>query len=248
METSGKTAAIVITGNEILSGKVAEQNAHYIAGELRTLGVHLERISILPDRVDPIAEEIAYCQPRFDLVFTSGGIGPTHDDVTLEGIAKGLSQIRVPHPVLYELLKQFYPTEVASMKKMALVPEETQLIYGNHLRTPILMVKNIYIFPGVSEFLKRKFDAIKERFRESPFYLTKIFLNLDEETMVEWLNQTVERYPDLLVGSYPVLHQTEYKVIVTLESKEVAALKQGAEALLALVPDAVVWKVESAFL
>ncbi len=244
--SSGKTVAIVITGNEILSGKVTEQNAHYMAGELRALGVHLERIAILPDCVDRIAEEIAYCQPRFDLVFTSGGIGPTHDDVTIEGIAKGLGQILSPHPGLYELLKQFYPMEVeTSLKKMTLVPEGTELIYGNHLKTPILMIKNIYIFPGVSEFLRKKFDAIKERFRESPFHLTRIFLNLDEERIVPWLNQTIAECPGLLVGSYPVLHQNEYKVIVTLESKEIITLKRGVATLLALAPQELIWKVES---
>ncbi|MFQ5949237.1 MAG: molybdopterin-binding protein [Nitrospiria bacterium] len=80
----GKNAAIVIIGNEILSGKVADQNAVYLARELRSLGVDLRRVVVIPDNIEIIAEEVANCRERVDLIFTSGGVGPTHDDVTKE--------------------------------------------------------------------------------------------------------------------------------------------------------------------
>ncbi len=241
----GKTAAIIITGNEVLSGKVAEQNAHYLACELRALGMNLKRITIIPDQVDAIAEEIAFCRSRFDTIFTSGGIGPTHDDVTIEGIAKGIGKTLVQHPALFEILKKIYPDRMnAAFMKMTYVPEGSSFVYGEHLRTPVLFIENIYIFPGVPEFLIKKFTAIKERFREAPFYLKKVFLNQDEESIAEGLSKTLAQFPQLLLGSYPVLNQAEYKVVVTLESKKKEYLEQATEALLSILPKESVWKLE----
>lgn len=89
MAQQSKNAAIIIIGNEILSGKVQDANSPYLTGELRALGVDVQRISVIPDEIDTIGEEVAACRKRYHLVFTSGGVGPTHDDVTMEGIARG---------------------------------------------------------------------------------------------------------------------------------------------------------------
>jgi len=243
----GKTAAIIITGNEILSGKVPEQNAQYLARELRALGVNLKRVCIISDQIESIAEEIAFCKDRFNFVFTSGGIGPTHDDVTVEGIALGLNKQMTEHPVLSKLLRDSYPDRVnPALMKMAAVPEGTELIYGAGLRSPVLLIGNIYIFPGVPEFLVRKFTAIKERFQDAPFHLKKIFLCLDEEKIADPLNKTLEQFPRLLLGSYPILNQKEYKVVVTAESKDASLLAQATKVLLSLLPEESVFKLEEA--
>ncbi|MBI3358187.1 MAG: competence/damage-inducible protein A [Nitrospirae bacterium] len=241
----GKTAAIVITGNEILSGKVPEQNAQYLARELRALGVNLERVTIIPDQTKPIAEEIAFCKDRFDFIFTSGGIGPTHDDVTVAGVALGLSRKLIENPALSKMLRDSYPDRVnPALMKMAYVPEGTEFIFGAGLKSPVLLIENIYIFPGVPEFLVKKFSAIKERFQEAPFYLKKIFLRQDEEKIAEPLNKTLEQFPRLLLGSYPILHQKEYKVVVTIESKEIGLLEQATKTLLSFLLEESVYKVE----
>ncbi len=241
----GKTAALVITGNEVLSGKVTEQNIPYLASELRALGVNLKRISIIPDEVDIIADEIAFCRTRFDYIFTSGGIGPTHDDVTIEGVAKGVNKPLTPHPALLEILQKFYPDKNnPALMKMTYLPEGAELICGENLRTPVPLIGNIYIFPGVPEFLRRKFSAIKERFREAPFYLMKVFLNREEEKIAEGLSKTLVQFPHLLIGSYPVLDQPDYKVVVTLESKDLSYLERGTRALLSFLPEGSVWKIQ----
>jgi molybdenum cofactor synthesis domain-containing protein len=241
----GKTAAIVITGNEILSGKVPEQNAQYLARELRGLGVNLKRIAIIPDQLSAIAEEIAFCKNRFDFIFTSGGIGPTHDDVTVEGVALGLNKPLIESPTLAKMLRDIYSDRVnPALMKMAAVPEGTEFIYGAGLRSPVLLIENIYIFPGVPEYLINKFTAIKDRFLESPFYLKKIFLCQDEEKIADPLNKTLEQFPKLLLGSYPILHQKEYKVIVTVESKDTGYLDLAAKTLLSFLPEESVYKIE----
>src|SRR5581483_11395428 len=101
----GKTAAIIIIGNEILSGKVADRNSAYLSRELRNLGVDLRRIVVVPD-------EIASCRKRFDLIFTSGGVGPTHDDVTMEGVAAGVERPLIHHDILDQLLRKVYSGEL----------------------------------------------------------------------------------------------------------------------------------------
>jgi molybdopterin-biosynthesis enzyme MoeA-like protein len=171
-------------------------------------------------------------------------MGSTHDDVTIAGIAKGMGRPLSLHPVLAELLRKHYPDQVDSaVMKMALVPEGIELIYGENLKTPVLRIENIYIFPGVPEFLRKQFSAIRERFREAPFFVTTLFLNQDEEKMAEGLKRAWAQFPEILIGSYPVLHQEEYKVMVTLESKNKAYLGKGVQALLALLPEGAVWKI-----
>lgn len=242
---NGKTAAVVIIGNEILSGKVVDQNSAYLSRELRALGVDLQRIVVIPDEIEVIGEEIALCRQKFDWVFTTGGVGPTHDDVTMEGIARGVQKPVIRHPGLDQLLRDLYPGELnAAQMRLADTPEGIELLYAEGLRIPVLHFQNIYIFPGVPELLVKKFEAIKERFRETPFHLRKIFLTGEESDIANDLNQTMARFPRLLLGSYPILRQTEYKVILTLESKDKNYLEEASQALLALLPKKLIFKLE----
>lgn len=244
---NGKSAAIVIIGNEILSGKVADKNSAYLSCELRGLGVNVQRIVVIPDEVAVIAEEIAFCRKRYDLIFTSGGVGPTHDDVTMEGIAAGVERPLIHHADLDLLLKKAYSGELnAAQMKLADVPEGLELLSSDHLRIPVLHFGNIYIFPGIPELLVRKFEAIKERFREPPFYLNKIFITREEEAIADHLNAALRQFPQLLLGSYPILNHPDYKVILTLESKDFSYLESATKRLLSLLPEESVLKIEPA--
>jgi molybdenum cofactor synthesis domain-containing protein len=243
--THGKNAAIVIIGNEILSGKVADKNSAYLSGELRNLGVSVQRIVVVPDDISAIAEEIASCRKRFDLIFTSGGVGPTHDDVTMEGIAAGVERPLIHHVTLDQLLKKVYSGELnAAQMKLADVPDGLELLYAENLRIPVLHFGNIYIFPGIPELLVRKFEAIKERFRESPFHLKKIFVTREEEAIADHLNAALRRFPRLLLGSYPIMNHPDYKVVLTLESKDFSYLENATKLLLSLLPEESVLKIE----
>jgi molybdenum cofactor synthesis domain-containing protein len=238
-----KTAAILIVGNEILSGSVTDSNANYFTRMLWELGVDVRRIVTLPDEVDRIAEEIAFCRSRFDWIFTSGGIGPTHDDVTMAGLAKGLSVPLARHPDIVRLLSQRHGSALnPAHLKMADLPEGTHLIALEN-RLPILHFENIYIFPGVPEHLIRKFEAIQERFREPPFHVGKIFLRIEEEAIAETLNLTVDAFPALRLGSYPHPERSDYSVSLTLESKAPEALRAAMEFLLVRLPQEAIVRV-----
>lgn len=238
-------AAIMIIGNEVLSGKVIEQNAAYLTKALRAIGVSVERIVVIPDQVHVIAAEIRSIRKHFGLIFSCGGIGPTHDDVTVQGLAKGLDCPVIRHPDLLQTLKKVYGPNLSEAQiRMADVPNGTQFIYSEGLRVPVLKFEQIYIFPGIPELVVKKFEVIKERFREQPFHLTKMFLDQREGVIAHHLEETLRQYPKLLLGSYPILHDPRHKIMLTLESKDSTYLQEASQCLLDLLPGGSVVNIE----
>jgi molybdenum cofactor synthesis domain-containing protein len=232
-----KTAGIILIGNEILSGKIQDANAAYLCRELRGLGVDVRRITIIPDEVALIADEVAAFSREFDVVFTSGGVGPTHDDVTMEGVARAMGVPVVRHPALAGLLERYYKDRInAAHLRMAEVPDGAELVSGESLRFPTILMRNVYILPGVPEIFRQKFDAIRERFRDQPIHLKNVFVCIGEGTLAEHLNGLLAAFPLLLLGSYPEFSNPEYQVKVTLESRDRGYLEQALTDFLARLP------------
>ena len=240
-----KTAGIVLIGNELLSGKVVDANASYLCRELRALGVEVRRIVVIPDEVDLIAAEVSEFSRSYDVVFTSGGVGPTHDDVTIEGVARAIGVQVVRDPRLVALLERFYKGHLNETRlKMAEVPAGAELMEGESLLFPAVVARNVYILPGVPEIFRQKFEALKERFRDAPFFLTSVFINMGEGTLADYLNDLLRRHPDLLLGSYPEFSNPEYKVKVTLESKDRDLMERAVAELLSRLPTGSIVRVE----
>lgn len=239
-----KTAGIILVGNEILSGKIRDENAAYLCRELRALGVDVRRIAVIPDDVAVIAEEVAAFTKAFDLVFTSGGVGPTHDDVTIEGVARAMAVPVVRHPELVALLERYYRGKVTEAAlRMAEIPEGAELLTGGTLRFPTILMRNVYVLPGVPEIFRQKFDALRERFRDQPIHLKNVFVRIGEGTLADYLNRLLESFPLLQLGSYPEFSNPEYQVKVTLESRDRGYLEQALGDLLARLPTDAVVKV-----
>src|SRR5262245_4518987 len=230
------TAAILVIGDEILSGKTEEQNARLLIGELRELGVALRRILVIPDDVEEVAIAVRELSVRFDHVFTSGGVGPTHDDVTIAGIARAFEARIVRHPNLEARLKSYFGDDVdESRLRMADVPEGAELISPEDARWPMLAVKNVYILPGVPELFRKKFMAIRERFRVAPFFTRAIYTLQEEFDIAEGLRAVADSHPQVAIGSYPSYSSPDYKVKLTLESKDGPALESAAKELIAIL-------------
>lgn len=240
-----KTAGILIIGSEVLSGKVADQNSPYLARELRDLGVEVLRISTIPDDVRVIAHDVREYAGQFDLLFTTGGIGPTHDDVTIEAIGAAFDQRVIRHPVLEKALRRHYGDQITPAQlKMAEIPEGGRLTGEGDLTFPVLVFQNVYIFPGIPEAVRQKFERIREQFRERPFILRRVFLQGDEGKIAEDLHAVLDRYPALQLGSYPILHKPDHNVMLTLESKDTTYVEQALQCLLKRLPAQVVVRVE----
>ena len=235
-------AAILVIGDEILSGKTADQNAQLLIGELRELGVALKRILVIPDDIQEVETSVRELAARFDYVFTSGGVGPTHDDVTLVGIAQAFGVRLMRHPDLEARLRRHFAERIDEAKlRMADVPEGAELLETAEMRWPVLVMRNVFILPGVPELFRKKFLAIRERFRVAPFFARAVFTQEDEFDIAAGLSAVAEAHPLVAIGSYPNFSSTEYRVKVTLESKDESALAAALEVLLAqLKPEFVV--------
>jgi len=239
-----KTAGIVIIGNEVLSGKTQDINSHFFCTELRRLGVEVQKISTIQDEIELIGQEVATFSQRYDYVFTSGGVGPTHDDVTIDGIAHGFGLKVVRHPDIERRMRQRLGNQVNEARlRMANVPDGAKLLATEALFAPIVNIRNVYIFPGIPSILQERFHAIKEMFRDTPYYLKNVYVRYGEGVIAEMLNELLVKFPKLILGSYPVLDVPEYKVKVTLESKDQSYLDQALQAFIASLPNDAVHRI-----
>ena len=239
------SAGVVVIGNEILSGKVVDTNSPFLASELRPLGVGLRRITTIPDELPLIRDEVRHHHESFDLVFTSGGVGPTHDDVTIEGVAMALGRKVIVHPDIADKLRSFYGDKInAARLKMAEVPEGAELITDMSINFPTIKVENIYILPGIPEIFRSKLESLKPRFNADPYCLKVVYTSVGEGTIAEHLNDTLRSFPELLLGSYPKINHPEYMVKVTLESKDAAYVGRAFAHLLTVLPQGSVVRTE----
>lgn len=240
-----KTAAIVVIGNEILTGKSSDKNASLLIDELHQLGVALRRIVIIPDELDTIAQTVRECADSFDYVFTSGGVGPTHDDMTIAGVARAFNLPVIRHPQLEAMLRSYFGDGIDEARlRLADIPDGSALLYDSGMRWPVLATENVFVLPGVPELFRSKFEAIRERFRAAPFFVSTIYTREDEFDIAPRLDHVAAEYPDVEIGSYPNFTSEEYRVKLTIESKEAAAVEQVRAALLALLDPAAIVRTE----
>jgi molybdenum cofactor synthesis domain-containing protein len=238
------TAAILLIGNEILSGKVEDQNAKLLIRELRALGVSLRRIEVVPDVETEIADSVRGLSARFDHVFTSGGVGPTHDDVTLTAVALAFDMPLVRHAELETLLRVSYGERLhARDLRMADLPAGARLEYGPAGRAaswPVVVVRNVWILPGVPSIFRRKFETVRELFRAPPIHGRAVYSRVGEGPIAGALDEVVAAFPGVEVGSYPHLDARDYRVKITLDGRDAAAVDAATTRLVALLADAVV--------
>ena len=240
-----RSCALVVVGNEILSGKVQDSNAYFAARELRKIGVALQRIITIPDELPIIAQEVAYCSKNFDIVITSGGVGPTHDDVTIEGVARAFGRKLVIHPVLEGIIRaHFRDRQLEAGMKMAEVPEGSILNEGGDVRFPTVQIENVYVLPGIPQLFESKLFSLKARFATDPYFMRAIYSSAHEDMLAEHLNACMREFPELMLGSYPRIGHPEYRVRLTLESKDEAYLARAFAHLMNLLPGDAVVKTE----
>ncbi len=239
------TAGILIIGNEILSGKVTDTNSPYLCRELRELGVEVERILTIPDDVEGIAREVRSMSDAYDHVFTTGGIGPTHDDMTMEAVAQAFDlEITKSESIAARIERAQNKPPNESQLKMAMVPDGSQLVDAGDLWFPVVIVQNVHVFPGIPELLYKKFESIRSRFRGVPVLLKQVYVKQRESDIAHSLNELLQEFPELMLGSYPKIGEEMFHVLLTLESRDAGYLQDSLDALLAKLPDDAIHKVE----
>jgi FAD synthetase len=239
------TAGILVIGNEILSGKVVDTNSPYLCRELRALGVDVERIVTIPDTIEVIAEFVKTLSQAYDFVFTSGGIGPTHDDLTIEGVAAAFGRpIEQSDSIVARIARATGEEPTGSQLKMAQIPAGASLLDTGDLWFPLVVVENVYILPGIPELLRKKFEGARDRFRGVPFVLKRVYVTAMESEIAEDLHAVLAEFPDLLLGSYPKIQEESFRVLLTLESRDAGYLQKALDALLERLPEDAVYRVE----
>jgi len=235
------TAAIIVIGDEVLSGKVEELNARFLVRELRALGVAVRRIEVIPDVPDVIVDSLRAAAAGFDHVFTSGGIGPTHDDVTIPAIAAAFGVPVVRDEELSGLIRQVSPLE--RNLRMADIPEGATLLRGPGSADacwPVVAIRNVYILPGVPSILQRKFVMIRDRFRTSPFWSRAVYSREGEGVIAGVLDKAAADFPNVAIGSYPHIEATDHKVLITFDGRDKALVDRACEQIVVGLGAAVV--------
>lgn len=238
------SAGVVVIGNEILTGKVEDANSPFICREMNFLGVDTREIVTIPDDFDLIGSTVRGFSERFTWVFTSGGIGPTHDDITISAIAAGMGVAAVRHPDIEAAIRQHYTGRMTEEHLlMALVPEGAEIVPVPGRSFGQVRFRNIFIMPGVPQLFRHRFAGIKPLLRGEPVLLKEFFLRADEGVIAAGLREVAERFPEVLIGSYPDFFRSDYSVKVTLESrapKDLQAAQQDLRARLEALPITIV--------
>jgi molybdenum cofactor synthesis domain-containing protein len=229
------TAALVIIGNEILSGRTPDANLAFIAKELNEAGVQLKEARVVPDEEAAIVEAVNACRARHAYVFTTGGIGPTHDDITAQCIAKAVGRPYRRHPEAERRLRAYYPPEKLNdaRLKMAEMPEGAELIDNPISVAPGFRVENVFVLPGVPSILQAMFAGVKPRLRGGAVVHTRtITLFCPEGDIAAALGKVQAEHPAVEIGSYPFMRQDRFGTSLVFRSGDQAELARAAEALL----------------
>jgi len=233
-----KTAAALVIGNEILSGKIEEKNVAELARLLRELGIRLARVVVVPDEVGVIAKEVAELSAAYDWLFTSGGVGPTHDDVTIDGVAKAFGVPVVPAPEMEAMIRAHYRDRCTpNHLRMALVPRGATLEVTDEVRWHTVRIKNVWCLPGVPEVFRMKLAVVKAHVTGAPrFVSVAVFTKMDEGELKPLLDRVVADFPDIDVGSYPKWHDPLYKTKITFDGRDEARVESARTRFVATLP------------
>ena len=222
MEKKAKVnAAVLIIGNEILSGRTQDTNTSTIATWLNSIGVRVEEVRVIPDVEKKIVDTLNLLRSNYDYVFTTGGIGPTHDDITAESVSKVFGIKYEIHKEAFKILEAYYkPGEFnEGRQKMVWMPENAELILNPTSGAPGFSVKNVFCLPGVPSILKSMLGGLKNKIVGGlPIKSLTISLRTVESEIASSLTKVQDENIDVEIGSYPFFHAGKLGVSIVLRS------------------------------
>ena len=217
------TACLLVIGNEILSGRTKDANLAYLGAGLNEIGVRLMEARVLPDQQEVIVATLNEVRRNFDYVFTTGGIGPTHDDITAECVAKAFDLPLIQHPEARAILESHYgPDELNPARlRMANTPAGAALIENPVSRAPGFQIENVFVMAGIPSVMQAMFQAIKHRLSGGrPMLSATVSAALPESYLAPGLGAIQDRYGDVEIGSYPFHRMGVFGVRLVLRSTE----------------------------
>ena len=240
-------AAIIIIGNEILSGRTQDTNTSTLAIWLNSIGVKISEVVIIPDIENKIVETINNIRNLYDYVFTTGGIGPTHDDITAQSVSKAFGLKYEIHKEAFKILEDYYkPGEFnEGRQKMVWMPKGAELILNPTSGAPGFNIENVFCLPGVPSILKSMLGGLKNKIvGGEPILSHTISLRTVESEIADSLKKVQEQNKDVEIGSYPFFHAGKLGVSIVIRSEEQSKINKCSLQIMKFVTEKKIEVVE----
>lgn len=233
-----KTACLIIIGNEILSGRTQDANLAIVGKKCDALGIRLTEARVIADVEADIVETVNACRRLFTYVFTTGGIGPTHDDITAAALARAFEVELLRNEEAVNALDRYYePGRLTDARlKMADIPAAARLIDNPVSGAPGFQLENVFVLPGVPSIMEAMFDGLTDRLvGGDPILTNNVTTNLVESEVAADLEELQEKYPDVGMGSYPYFRKGKLGLNLVLRSTDAARMNAAAQELAAAI-------------
>jgi molybdenum cofactor synthesis domain-containing protein len=239
--SSNPTAAVLVIGDEILSGRTQDTNTSYIARFLGSLGIDLKEARVVPDVEDEIVTALNALRSRYTYVFTTGGIGPTHDDITADAVAKAFGVGIDYHPEAMAMLAARYknPADFNDMRKrMARIPLGAELVRNSASVAPGIHIGNVFVMAGVPMIMRAMLEDIEPQLeRGALVYSQTVQARIAEGKVAAGLQTIQKNFPDLAIGSYPYYREDGFGVQLVARGRDAAQVESAANAIESLIRD-----------
>lgn len=239
-EAEISTAAVLVIGDEILSGRTKDKNVGYIADRLTEVGIDLKQVRIVSDERDEIVDALNALRTRYTYVFTTGGIGPTHDDITADSVAAAFDvPIDVDQRAVDVMLERYEQSELTEARlRMARIPEGAELIANPVSKAPGFNIGNVFVMAGVPSIMHAMMDDVVPRLKAGRIvHSLSIEAGMGEGAVAKQLSALQDAFPDISIGSYPYQRDGKFQTSLVLRSRNADRVAEAAEQLKTILAD-----------
>jgi len=231
------TAALLVIGDEILSGRTGDKNIRFIARHLTQIGIQLSEVRVTADVEADIISAVNALRARYDYLFTTGGIGPTHDDITSDSIARAFGVGIDVDPRAVEMMRGLYKKEVTGERlRMARIPDGAQLVNNPVSHTPGFMLENVIVMAGIPRIMQSMLLEITPKLRKgTPLSSRTLRVIAPESRISTDLRQVQNSFPDISLGSYPFIKDGVMGAELVLRGADAALLTEASDAIMHLL-------------
>ena len=231
-------AALIIIGNEILSGRTQDKNLSYLANWLNEIGIQLSEVRVIRDEEEIIVDAVNNLRKTYNYVFTTGGIGPTHDDITSLSIARAFNVDLEINDKALSILKEYYKdSELTDARmKMTMIPKGAELVDNPISRAPGFKIENVFVMAGIPSIMQGMLEGARKHLKGGDIIKsTSVDVFTRESNVAEELAELQRNYPDIEIGSYPFSKENKFGTSLVLRSKDSRLLKKCELELLKII-------------
>jgi molybdenum cofactor synthesis domain-containing protein len=233
------TAALLVIGDEILSGRTKDKNIGYIAEYLTNIGIDLKEVRVVPDEMEEIVEAVNRLRARYTYLFTTGGIGPTHDDITADAVSQALGIPLYEDPrIIAAMLERLKPEDLnEARRRMARIPVGAEHVVNPISKVPGFKIENVIVMAGVPSIMQAMMDDVAPRLTTGARMMMETVeaTGIPEGTYATALSEIAKAHPDTIIGSYPQFHEGRFRNQIVVRSKDGAAIQAALEAVDAML-------------